>query len=447
LGATELGAQPALQYAKLMISLADWDLAEADEALTQVAENSSEVDALVRHLSMRAVMSSLTSREDVEELASRALSMSRTQGAHRWEPTLQVVLAVAKQDARLLRRCLETMAKQMHVSLLSVADVVGSALWMLDADARLLDTSIIEAPNRWLPILRRQLSAGNTANAHAAANLVARFGLASDVPRLVAFEWTYIRKSQLRALGRQLARRVAPTLVLHDLGRSEFQIGVRDLRLSQTRRKAASLLVYLASRPKQAATKEQVLEELWPDLDPAGAANSLHQTLYFLRRHIDPWYEERLAVDYVALESEMAYLDPDIVQVDSVAFMRQANYALESHVEAADGWELLKSYSGRFAPEFEYEEWAIAWRDSVHGAYLRLAQATHERFVAAGRVDMAVEVLARALSIDPKALELEESLVEVLLADGALAAAARQYEHFAAAFRAEYAIEPPPFRG
>ena len=330
LGASELGSQPALQYARVMIGLAEWNVPAAELALASVAENSSEVDAIVRNISMRAVMSCLTGRDDAGDLANQAMALVHEQGAYRWESTLQVVFAVTTEDSRLLRRCLAGMAKEMRISLLAVADIVGSALWMLDDDLKLLDSSIVEAPNRWLPILRRQLTAGNTANAHAAANLLVRFGLAGDVPRLVAFEWTYVRKPQLRVFGGQLARRVAPTLVLHDLGRSEFRVGGRDLRLSQTRRKAASLLVYLASRPRQAATREQVLEELWPDLDPAGAVNSLHQTLYFLRRHIDPWYEDRIAVDYVALESEMAYLDPDLVQVDSVAFLRQASAAIES---------------------------------------------------------------------------------------------------------------------
>ena len=36
-------------------------------------------------------------------------------------------------------------------------------------------------------------------------------------------------------------------------------------------------------------------------------------------------------------------------------------------------------YAGRFAPEFEYEEWAIGWRDRLHALYLHLVHATAVR--------------------------------------------------------------------
>ncbi len=67
------------------------------------------------------------------------------------------------------------------------------------------------------------------------------------------------------------------------------------------RRKSASLLMFLVTRPNFTATREQVLEELWPDNDPSSASNSLNQSLYFLRRDIDPWYEDDMSLEYIAI--------------------------------------------------------------------------------------------------------------------------------------------------
>ena len=104
--------------------------------------------------------------------------------------------------------------------------------------------------------------------------------------------------------------------------------------------------MYLASRSKQTATREQVLEELWPEQSPSGATNSLHQTLYFLRRTIDPWYEDNQAVDYLAMGSDLVYLDQDLVHVDSVSFQRQATEAIARADLAREGSAILQAYGG-----------------------------------------------------------------------------------------------------
>jgi DNA-binding SARP family transcriptional activator len=49
-------------------------------------------------------------------------------------------------------------------------------------------------------------------------------------------------------------------------------------------RKAKVLVAMLALAPAQRRHREQVLDRLWPDLEPAAAARNLHQTLYVARR-------------------------------------------------------------------------------------------------------------------------------------------------------------------
>jgi len=213
--------------------------------------------------------------------------------------------------------------------------------------------------------------------------------------------------------------------------------------LSDTRRKAASVLTFLITRPNLTATKEQVLDELWPDLDPDAAANSLNQTLYFLRRDIDPWYTDGISADYIVNESELLWLDRDLVRVGSVEFHRNASEILSEGRQANDGPSLIRQYDGRFAPEFEYEEWAIGWRDRLHALYLHIVHATAQALSDSGQDEAALNVLLEATSTDPEALELETQLVRAYARLGAQGAAARQYRHFAEAHRREVGAEPP----
>ena len=54
-------------------------------------------------------------------------------------------------------------------------------------------------------------------------------------------------------------------------------------RLLQGERRVLELIATGAVLP-------EVLEALWPDLEPVVAVNSLNQTIYFLRRAFEPGY-------------------------------------------------------------------------------------------------------------------------------------------------------------
>ncbi len=187
------------------------------------------------------------------------------------------------------------------------------------------------------------------------------------------------------------------------------------------------------------------MEGLWPDQTPKSALNSLHQTLFYLRRDIEPWYEDGYTADYVRMEGDMVYLDQDLFQVDSIAFARQAADILRRGSTTERGPEMLRLYRGAFAPEFEYEEWAEAWRTSLHGAYLHLAQSTVGELMRAKRYDEAVAVATPVTNIDPSAHELRSSLIACLAALGSTDAAQAHYRTLAALYHRDFGTPLGPY--
>jgi DNA-binding SARP family transcriptional activator len=242
-----------------------------------------------------------------------------------------------------------------------------------------------------------------------------------------------------RHLGRALARRTALPVFVDDLGRTKLVIGERVVEITALRRKVAALVAYLMTRPGFTAAREQVLEALWPDSSPAVGINSLHQTIYFLRRDLEPEYQESVSAGYVRLEGELVWLDPLLVDSASHRFSSIAGSTDRDAIVSA-----IRQYRGRFAPEFEYEEWAIATRDSLHAAYLELVDRALRLLVARAEWREAAEVARLALAVDPAAEEIERGLIAVYEQSGAHAAAAEQYAHFAAIQREEMGVEPPP---
>src|SRR5207237_7718829 len=92
-----------------------------------------------------------------------------------------------------------------------------------------------------------------------------------------------------------------------------LSVGHRVVDGAQIRRKVLALICFLVSRPRFVATREEVLDSLWPDHDPDSALNSLNQTVYFLRRVFEPTYTESSSPGYVGQDADTIWLDPELV--------------------------------------------------------------------------------------------------------------------------------------
>ena len=88
---------------------------------------------------------------------------------------------------------------------------------------------------------------------------------------------------------------------------------------SELRRKVLALLCLLVSKPRFELAREEVIDALWPDQDPAAALNSLNQTVYFLRRVFEPDYREETSPGYVAQDGETIWLDAGLISSTSHA--------------------------------------------------------------------------------------------------------------------------------
>jgi DNA-binding SARP family transcriptional activator len=190
-------------------------------------------------------------------------------------------------------------------------------------------------------------------------------------------------------------------------------------------------------------TRDQVLDALWPDLDPAVAVNSLNQTVYFLRRVLEEDYVEDNSPGYVHHDSDVLWLDPELVTSDSTdcwKFLR----SMPERPTPDDVEQLVEMYRGRFALDFEYEDWATAYRDSLHASYLEVIEQAVRADLETAHFERGIRIGRRALELDPRADQIEVTLLRLYRQTGAHAAAAEQYSHYAGVLRDEVGVDPPP---
>jgi DNA-binding SARP family transcriptional activator len=198
----------------------------------------------------------------------------------------------------------------------------------------------------------------------------------------------------------------------------------------------------LLTRTRWTATREDVVDSLWPDLDPQAALNSLNQTVYFLRRLFEPDYKEDTSPGYVQQDGETIWLDPDLIEAQSRKCLEMIR-TVSGDPDADVSLALAKEYRGKFALDFAYEEWASAFRDSLHAAYLRVVESAVRLDVDSGNYSRGVLLAERAYEVEPDSEELQLALVRIYRLAGAHAAAAEQYAHYAKSMR-DLGIEPRP---
>jgi DNA-binding SARP family transcriptional activator len=393
----------------------------------------------VRVLTLRALGAVLARAPDAKVHARAAVGQARSQGAGYAGLRAEIIMGALDGEERLdavLRRTGDQVAPFVStLAELFVSDVVHDSPLV----RAIVEKEVLARPQRWRQALRAALRTGNRTSQSRAGALLDVAGEPVDVPRLRAFS----KQSKAAAVGRGLARRVAEEVRVADLGRVTVTVGQRIVDGNVIRRKVLALLCFLITRPNLAAARDQVVDALWPDQDPGAASNSLNQTVYFLRRVFEPTYVDDLSPGYLRHDSDLIWLDSGLVVADSEMCRRAIDEARKSLTWAAVDL-VSKQYRGRFALDFEYEEWAANYRDHLHASYLEVIERAVRDDTQAARFDRAIEVCRRALDVDPSCEPIERQLLHLYKVTGSHAAAEEQYRHYAAVMRDDLGVTAPP---
>jgi DNA-binding SARP family transcriptional activator/tetratricopeptide (TPR) repeat protein len=370
---------------------------------------------------------------DARVAAVGARSLANHQGATVWERTAALLEALCEPGGSLDDEISKASAVEPSILSALAEFLLDRGNDLGERSRELVTREARRRPSRWLPALRRAVDGPKDLNAkQIAAGLLEVLGELEDVRRLRLFG----RAHRLGGTaGRALARRLAPRVIVEDLGRVRIQVGARIVEGSEVRRKVLALLCLLVSRERFSATREEVLESLWPDLDPSSALNSLNQTVYFLRRVFEPNFREDESPGYLRLDGETMWLDADLLDSASRR-CRDLIRVVSRQLDPALVAELADLYRGKFALDFAYEEWAAAYRDNLHAAYLRVIEQAIRLDSNAGQYTRAIAIAEQAASVEPESEEVQVALIKLYRLAGAFAAASEQYGHYSSSLKA-----------
>jgi ATP/maltotriose-dependent transcriptional regulator MalT/DNA-binding SARP family transcriptional activator len=429
------------------------DLALARSAYEEAVEVSSEVGDLQGLIPALAGLAQVLAEEEPEEarrVASRALSHDSVLGRQR------ALLAagwvdLARGDPRsAAAQATEAMAiSRNRRDRAAVAEALELAARASD-DRSAARGRLEEARAIWLEI-------GGAIGEARVDLALARLAGPDEALELTSRAEARFRELGARRLAAEaaelaagLARDRARPVVIHSLG--GFRV-VRDgepVALTEWQsRKARTLLKILAARRGQPVHREELIELLWPEEDPAKTSSRLSVALSTLRAVLDP--SKRFDAEHVvSADRQTVRLEIDHVEVDVERFLREVRDGL-ADLEAGREDRGLRSlasaeaaYAGDFLPEDPFEDWAVALREEGRNAYVAAARSLAVHAGGAGDHDSAARYLLRILERDAFDERAHLSLVSAFQAAGRHGEARRAYRLYASRMN-ELGIEALPF--
>src|SRR3990172_13081569 len=155
------------------------------------------------------------------------------------------------------------------------------------------------------------------------------------------------------------------------LGGFRVSIGQAEIDPARWRlRKTRSLIKLLALASGHRLHREQLMEVLWPDLEPEAASNNLRKTLHHSRRALTTGRDT--SASYLRFQGDLLNLAPDgRCWIDVEAFDQAIAEARRTgsmgRYRAA-----LDLYAGDLLPEDRYEDWTSGRRDTLRQDHLLL---------------------------------------------------------------------------
>ncbi|MHB8947049.1 MAG: AfsR/SARP family transcriptional regulator, partial [Bacillota bacterium] len=225
-------------------------------------------------------------------------------------------------------------------------------------------------------------------------------------------------------------------------------------------RQVRKLFKYLLLERGRKLSREQLMEFLWPEADPRAAAASLRVTLSRLRQALAPAGEEPTGhapatpgQPLLQTEQGLVWLHEGIVlSIDASIFsdlIERGRAAGEKGDWAAARQALEEAvalYRGDLLPEDLYEDWTAAERERLQLLYLEalvsLAQVYRRTSPPETAMPRAIEVLRRALGVNPYREDIVRELMNALISVGQRDEAVRVFLRYQDTVREEFATAP-----
>jgi DNA-binding SARP family transcriptional activator len=170
--------------------------------------------------------------------------------------------------------------------------------------------------------------------------------------------------------------------------------------------KSRQLFQILISHREAPLDRDQIIEYLWPEMDPNNAQRNFKVTLNTLNQVLEPERRAGIEPAFILREGTTYALCPTAdIWLDAQVFktwIYQANALFDTNLDQAISLiqNALSLYRGEYLPEARYDTWAAAEREHLAVLFLRSADRLVNIYIQENRFEDTVDLCQRVLFFD-----------------------------------------------
>jgi DNA-binding SARP family transcriptional activator len=246
---------------------------------------------------------------------------------------------------------------------------------------------------------------------------------------------------------RVIRRRHASRLYLRTLGGvSLHKGGWQGPEVLVEKRRVRALLAVLAAHAHTTLTRDMAVDLLWPEADGDAAVNNLNQTVFQLRRYLDPTYRQNESPEYVVSNAEQVALAADLVHTDVEEVRRLpdrlAGVPWAQRQEIAS--RAISLVRGEFLADLRYEPWAAQLQLGIHNEVRARLIPIARQSSALFDIQVSMDAAAALIAIDPFDESATLALADALARSGKSVSARNLLVRYADRLRRELDETPSP---
>jgi two-component SAPR family response regulator len=199
--------------------------------------------------------------------------------------------------------------------------------------------------------------------------------------------------------------------------------------------KTKEIFAFLLQNRKRDISKEELLDQLWPEDDPEKAIRQLYNGIYYIRKAME---------DY-GVGRNMIKIDKDYhVQLGAAKLDTESFY---EYGRKKGGWSIgeLEAIAGHYGGMYlqgEYYPWADFEREHLESLYLKCILELAEKLMEAKEMSKAENYLLAAYQTSPYEEEITERLVFLYIESGNKNKAILHYKGYADLIGKELGVRP-----
>lgn len=215
------------------------------------------------------------------------------------------------------------------------------------------------------------------------------------------------------------------------------------------RQKARQLFQLLITFRQSLLEREQIIDILWPELDPEGGQRDFKIAYTTLCKVLEPARGRKSPSAYVIRDGSRyglraeADLWLDVQQFNGMTEQGDRHYDSGNWEEASDSYtQALHLYEGDYLQEYPYEEWSGEERERLTSHYLRMSERLASSFEYQERWHEVINICEHILAKDDCWEEAYRLMMRAYTAQGQRPQALRVYQRCVTSLMDELGVDP-----